>query len=73
MILFIPNPRKGQTGIKRRDSNCQGPLRGSESTVDRRYEKTSRVMKMFYVKTALVVTLVATFVKTHQTVHLKNW
>jgi len=73
MILCIPNPSKGQTGIKRRDSNCQGPLRGGESTADRRYEKTLQAMKMFYVKTALVVTLVATSVKTHQTVHLKNW
>ena len=72
MILCIPNPSKGQTGIKRRDSNCQGPLRGGESTADRRYEKTLQAMKMFYVKTALVVTLVDTFFKTHQTVHLKN-
>lgn len=73
MILFIPNPRKGQTGIKRRDSNCQQPLTGGESTADRHHEKTSQAIKMFYVKTVLVVMLIATFVKTHQTVHLKNW
>lgn len=41
MILFIPNPRKGQTGIKRRDSNCQRPLRGGEPTADRHHEKTA--------------------------------
>lgn len=73
MILFIPNPRKGQTGIKRGDSNCQRPLRGGEPTADRHHGKTSQAIKMFYVKTVLVVMLIANFVKTHQTVHLKNW
>ena len=32
-----------------------------------------QAIEMFYVKTVLVVMLIATFVKTHQTVHLKNW
>lgn len=38
-------------------------LTGGESTIDKHYEKTSRAMKMFYVKTVLVVTLVATLSK----------